>query len=196
METVSLVFATNNEHKVKEVNALLPEFFRIISLESIGCFEDIPENEPSIEGNAIAKARFVYEKYKVDVFAEDTGLEVEALNGAPGVYSARYAGPERNSRENMRLLLHNMVDTENRRARFKTCMALILDGTTHLFEGIAEGEIAFSMSGKEGFGYDPIFIPEGHLISFAEMSQKEKSAISHRARALYKLTEFLRTRNR
>lgn len=194
MTTISLVFATNNAHKVAEVSALLPQFFRITSLESIGCTEDIPENEPTIAGNAIAKAQYVHDRYKIDVFAEDTGLEVEALNGEPGVYSARYAGPERDSKANMRLLLQNLEGKENRMARFRTCMALIMDGHLHLFEGIVEGSISFELSGKEGFGYDPIFIPVGHSKSFAEMSLEEKSTISHRARALNKLIEFLESK--
>ncbi len=191
MTNISLFFATNNVHKVEEVTALLPDFFQIRSLESIGCTEDIPENEPTIAGNAIAKAQYVHDKYMVDVFAEDTGLEVDSLDGEPGVYSARYAGPQRDSIANMRLLLQNLGDKKNRNARFRTCMALIKDGQIHLFEGIVEGTISSELSGKEGFGYDPIFVPAGHSKTFAEMSLKEKSQMSHRARALNKLIEFL-----
>lgn len=191
MTNISLVFATNNAHKVEEVTALLPDFFQIRSLESIGCTEDIPENEPTIAGNAIAKAQYVHDKYKVDVFAEDTGLEVDSLNGQPGVHSARYAGPERDSSANMRLLLQNLEDKKDRNARFRTCMALIKDGQIHLFEGIVKGTISSVLSGKDGFGYDPIFVPEGQLKTFAEMSLEEKSQMSHRARALNKLIEFL-----
>jgi XTP/dITP diphosphohydrolase len=191
MTSISLVFATNNAHKVEEVSALLPAFFQIKSLESIGCTEEIPENEPTIAGNAVAKARYVFDKYKIDVFAEDTGLEVEALNGDPGVFSARYAGPARDSRANIELLLNRLEGKDNRKARFRTCMALILDGQTHLFEGIVEGSITTEMAGGEGFGYDPVFVPEGYSTTFAEMSLEEKGTISHRSRALTKMIAFL-----
>ncbi len=191
MKQFSLVFATNNMHKVEEVEALLPDFFKIKSLESIGCTEDIPENEPTIAGNAIAKAQYVFDKFGIDVFAEDTGLEVDALNGDPGVYSARYAGAARDSKANIQLLLKNLEGKDNRSARFRTCMALILDGQTHLFEGIVEGAISLEMTGQEGFGYDPVFVPNGYSKTFAEMSLEDKSKISHRARALSKLIEFL-----
>lgn len=194
MTNYSLVFATNNAHKVEEVESLLPEFFRIKSLRSIGCEEDIPENEPTIAGNAIAKAQYVFDRYHIDVFAEDTGLEVDALNGDPGIYSARYAGPDRDSKANIELLLKNLEGHENKRARFRTCMALILDGQTHIFEGIVEGTIQSKMAGQEGFGYDPVFVPEGYTTTFAEMTIKEKSKISHRSRALSKLIEFLLNR--
>jgi XTP/dITP diphosphohydrolase len=195
MTSFSLVFATSNVHKVEEVSALLPEFFRIKSLESIGCTEDIPENEPTIAENAIAKALYVFDKYNIDVFAEDTGLEVDALNGEPGVYSARYAGPERDSKANIDLLLKKLEEKDTRKARFRTCMALIMNGQTHLFEGIVEGTIALELAGKEGFGYDPVFLPDGYTKTFAEMSLEEKSKISHRSRALKKLIKFLLEKN-
>lgn len=188
----SIVFATGNTNKVQEANIALGEAFQIISLKDIGCEEELPEDHPTLEGNALQKARYVYQHYKAPCFSEDTGLEVEALGGAPGVFSARFAGPGRDSQANMSLLLEKLQGNVNRRARFRTVIALILDdGTEHLFEGIVEGRIAGHKSGGQGFGYDPVFIPEGHDRSFAEMSIREKNEISHRARAIAKLKAFL-----
>lgn len=188
---ISIVFATGNQNKVKEVNELLDDGIEIASLESIGCDEDIPETQPTIEGNALQKARYVVDNYKVDCFAEDTGLEIEALNGEPGVFSARYAGEQRDSEANMTLVLERLKNQNNRKAHFKTVVALSLNGKEYLFEGIAKGEISTQKSGKKGFGYDPIFIPEGFDKSFAEMSSVEKNAISHRGKAINKLKKFL-----
>lgn len=190
----SLIFATGNPHKVREVNAMLGDDFNIKSLRDIGCQEDIPETQPTIEGNALQKARYVVEHYGVDCFSEDTGLEVDALDGAPGVLSARYAGPERDPEANMDLLLRNLAPYENRRARFRTVIALIMNGREHTFEGIVEGHIAPGRRGDGGFGYDPVFIPAGYGRSFAEMDTEEKNAISHRGRAIRKLVEFLQNR--
>jgi XTP/dITP diphosphohydrolase len=192
-----LVFATGNSHKVQEAAALLEGAFHIISLKELGCQEELPEDQPTLEGNALQKARYLHQHYKVDCFSEDTGLEVEALDGAPGVYSARFAGPGRSSEDNMALLLERLRGQSHRRARFRTVIALILDGQEHLFEGIVQGTIAHEKRGGQGFGYDPVFIPEGHDRSFAEMSAAEKNAISHRAKAVAKLKDFLlgKTRN-
>lgn len=186
-----VVFATGNEHKVKEVNAALKGAFEAISLRSIGCEEELPENSPTLEGNALEKARYVYQHYQVDCFSEDTGLEVEALDGAPGVYSARYAGPARDAEANMALLLGRLRGIENRRARFRTVIALILDGQEYTFEGVVNGSIAHEKKGAQGFGYDPIFMPDGFSRTFAQMSAEEKNAISHRGRAMGKLKAFL-----
>lgn len=187
----SIVFATHNPNKVREVQEILPAHFSIQSLADIGCTEDIPETQPTIEGNAVQKARYVYERYGVNCFAEDTGLEVAALDGAPGVYTARYAGPQRDADDNMDLLLQNLAGKADRSARFKTVIALLLDGETHTFEGIVDGQIAEERSGTGGFGYDPVFLPEGRQESFAEMEKAAKNAISHRARALSGLLAFL-----
>jgi len=188
---ISIVFATGNQNKVKEVNELLDDGIEIASLKSIGCDEDIPETQPTIEGNALQKARYVVDNYKVDCFAEDTGLEIEALNGEPGVFSARYAGEQRDSEANMALVLEQLKDQTNRKAHFKTVVALSLNGKEYLFEGIAKGEISTKKKGEKGFGYDPIFIPEGYDKSFAQMSSVEKNAISHRGKAINKLKKFL-----
>jgi XTP/dITP diphosphohydrolase len=177
--SISIVFATGNPNKVKEVNELLDDGIKIVSLEAIGCQEDIPETQPTIEGNALQKARYVVENYKVDCFAEDTGLEIEALNGEPGVFSARYAGEQRDSEANMALVLEKLANQNNRKAHFKTVVALSLNGKEYLFEGIAKGEISIKKDGEKGFGYDPIFIPEGFDKSFAQMTSVEKNAISH-----------------
>lgn len=190
----SIVFATSNQHKVSEVNQLLEGHFEIKSLSDIGITEEIPETSPTIAGNALQKARYVYEKYSVNCFAEDTGLEVEALNGEPGVYSARYAGPERNSQANMALVLNKLDGQENRSARFLTVVALIIDGEEFLFEGIAEGSMLTEKKGDKGFGYDPIFQPAGYEKSFAQMDATAKNEISHRGKAIRKLIEFLRQR--
>lgn len=187
----SIVFATGNENKVKEVNAALKGAFDIKSLKDIGCAEELPETSPTLEGNALEKARYVYRHYRADCFAEDTGLEVEALGGAPGVYSARYAGPARDPEANMSLLLNNLRGKSNRRARFRTVVALILDGQEFLFEGIANGQIIHLRKGNQGFGYDPIFMPDGFGRTFAQMSAEEKNAVSHRGRAMEKLRVFL-----
>jgi XTP/dITP diphosphohydrolase len=188
---LSIVFATANQNKVKEVNELLDDGIEIVSLKAIGCHEDIPETQPTIEGNALQKARYVLENYKVDCFAEDTGLEIEALNGEPGVYSARYAGEQRDSEANMALVLQKLTNKTNRKARFKTVVALILNGKEYLFEGIANGEISTKKHGQKGFGYDPIFIPKDFDKSFAEMTSVEKNEISHRGKAINKLKKFL-----
>lgn len=187
----TLVFATQNKNKAKEIEGLLPGKIIVKTLADIGCKEDIPEEQPTLEGNALQKARYVYEKYGVDCFADDTGLEVEVLNGEPGVYSARYAGPEKDSEANMDLLLEKLSGKENRKAQFRTAIALILDGKEYTFEGKVVGAIANQRSGDEGFGYDPIFVPEGETRSFAQMPLSEKNKISHRGRAIKKLSEFL-----
>lgn len=187
------IFATNNHHKLEEVEAIIGEKIEILSLKDIGCQADIPETADTLEGNALQKARFVYENYHRDCFADDTGLEVEALNGAPGVYSARYAGDAHNSEANMRKLLHELEGVENRKARFRTVFALILNGKEHLFEGIVNGEITQTRRGMSGFGYDPIFVPEGYTQTFAEMGDELKNKISHRALGVQKLCKFLNT---
>lgn len=185
------VFATNNAHKLEEVSYILGEKVELLSLKDIGCHEDIPETADTLEGNALLKARFIAEKYHMDCFADDTGLEVEALGGAPGVYSARYAGDGHDSEANMRKLLKDMEGMENRKARFRTVFALIVDGKEHLFEGIVKGEIIANRKGTSGFGYDPIFVPEGYTQTFAEMGNELKNKISHRAVATNKLCRFL-----
>lgn len=187
------IFATNNHHKLEEVEAIIGEKIEILSLKDIGCQADIPETADTLEGNALQKARFVYENYHRDCFADDTGLEVEALNGAPGVYSARYASDAHNSEANMRKLLHELEGVENRKARFRTVFALILNGKEHLFEGIVNGEITQTRRGMSGFGYDPIFVPEGYTQTFAEMGDELKNKISHRALGVQKLCKFLNT---
>jgi XTP/dITP diphosphohydrolase len=192
METI--VFATANQHKVREVNQLLGDQYRILSLKDIGCQEDIPETQDTIAGNARQKARYLKANYGHDCFAEDTGLEIDALDGAPGVYTARYAGPQRDPQANMQLVLEQLADTNERSARFRTVIALILDGKEYLFEGVAEGKIAEQQSGSEGFGYDPIFIPEGYAQTFAELDSAEKNAISHRGKAVEKLAQFLNSK--
>jgi XTP/dITP diphosphohydrolase len=186
-----LVFATNNLNKIKEVQSLLPNSIEIISLESIGCLEDIPETANTIEGNAIQKANYVTEKYGYDCFADDTGLEVEALNGDPGVDSAHYAGHQRNSADNMDKLLKNLDNQSNRNAQFKTVIALNLKGKQYLFTGIAKGEIIQEKRGEKGFGYDPIFQPEGFSETFAQLSLEQKGQISHRGKATKQLIDFL-----
>lgn len=188
---MKIVFATNNPHKVAEVNEVLGDAFQIILLQEIGCEEDIPETQPTLEGNALQKARYVKENYGTDCFAEDTGLEIEALNGEPGVITARYAGPSRDPYSNINLVLNKLHNKENRNAQFRTVIALILNGEEYLFEGIVKGTIALEKRGTGGFGYDPIFVPEGYDQTFAELSSEIKSEISHRARATRKLTVFL-----
>ena len=185
------VFATNNAHKLEEVSAILKDKVELLSMKDINCTVDIPETADTLEGNALIKARFIFENYHSNCFADDTGLEVEALDGAPGVYSARYAGDAHNSEANMKKLLHDLEGAENRKAQFRTVFALIIDGKEHLFEGIVKGEIIRHRRGNSGFGYDPIFVPEGYTQTFAEMGNELKIKISHRALATNKLCKFL-----
>lgn len=187
-----LVFATNNAHKLDEIRAILGNKMEVLSLADIHCFDDIPETADTLDGNALIKARYVYEKYGYDCFADDTGLEVEALHGAPGVHTARYAYPDRHDPEaNTQKLLAELDGQENRRARFRTAIALIQAGEEHLFEGVVEGEIPTEKRGTQGFGYDPVFIPEAEGLTFAELGVEVKNRISHRARAVEKLCRFL-----
>ena len=187
-----LVFATNNVHKLEEIRAILGDKVEILSLNDIDCHADIPETADTLQGNAALKAQYIYENYGLDCFADDTGLEVEALNGAPGIYSARYAGGEgHDSEANMKKLLSEMQDKDNRRARFRTVICLIEGGKEHFFEGIVNGSIIRERKGGAGFGYDPVFIPDGYSETFAEMGNDEKNKISHRARAVQKLCEYL-----
>jgi len=188
---MNLVFASNNKHKIKEINSLLGDSFRLLSLHDINIREDIPEEEPQLEGNALAKARFVYNLTGLDVFADDTGLEIASLNGLPGVHSARFAGENKDSSANIEKVLLMLGKSENREARFRTVIALILEKKEYLFEGIVNGTIISEIKGTGGFGYDPIFVPEGKNLTFAEMGLNEKNTISHRARAFEKLREFL-----
>lgn len=185
------VFATNNVHKLEEVTAILDEKVELLNMNDIDCHTDIPETAETLEGNALLKAKYIFENYHLDCFADDTGLEVEALNGAPGVYSARYAGDAHNSEANMKKLLLDLEGTDNRKAQFRTVFALIIDGKEHFFEGIVKGEITRNPKGTSGFGYDPIFIPEGYTQTFAEMGNDLKNKISHRALATQKLCKFL-----
>ena len=188
---MQLVFASNNKNKIKEIQALLSDTIQIISLEDIGCTEDIPETAETIEGNAILKANYVTEKYGYNCFADDTGLEVEVLNGAPGVYSARYAGEQKDANDNIDKLLSELKDKTNRNANFKTVICLNLNGTQQLFTGIINGKIIDEKIGTNGFGYDPIFIAEGHDKTFAELTLEEKAHISHRGIAVAQLIAFL-----
>lgn len=188
---MKLVFASNNQNKINEIKAMLPKSIELLSLKDINCNEDIPETAKTIEGNAILKANYVNQKYNLPCFADDTGLEVEALNGEPGVYSARYAGENKNSDDNMNKLLENLKDKTNRNAQFKTVIALNLNSEQHLFEGIAKGKIISERKGEKGFGYDPIFVPEGFTSTFAEMEMSKKAKLSHRGKATQKLIQFL-----
>jgi len=188
---MKIVFATNNPNKLKEIQSLIPKEIEIISLNEIGCNEDIPETGDSLEANAFQKAHYIKDNFNYDCFADDTGLEIDELNGDPGVYSARYAGPERNANANMNKVLNELKGNKNRKAQFRTAIALILEGEEHLFEGKVEGYISKDKQGNEGFGYDPIFIPENDIRSFAQMSMQEKGAISHRGRAVRKLVAYL-----
>ena len=188
---MKLVFASNNKNKIQEIQALVPNIIQIVSLEEIGCIEDIPETADTIEGNAILKANYVTEKYGFDCFADDTGLEVDALNGAPGVYSARYAGEQKDANDNMDKLLSELKDESNRKANFKTVIALNLNGKQNLFTGIINGKIIEEKIGTNGFGYDPIFVADGFDKTFAELSMEEKSTISHRGIAVKELILFL-----
>lgn len=188
---MQLVSATNNANKIKEIKQLLPTSLNLLSLQEINCLVDIPETSNTIMGNAIQKAQYVYNNYGYNCFADDTGLEVEVLKGEPGVYSARYAGEHKNADDNMDLLLSKLYEKENRKARFITVIALIIDGEVNCFEGIVDGTITKEKSGKEGFGYDPIFKPNGYNITFSEMELDEKNKISHRGIAVRKLVDFL-----
>lgn len=185
-----IVFATNNAHKLDEVRAVLRNSAEVVSLAEIGCFDEIPETGTTLAENAILKARYVKDKYGVDCMADDTGLEVEALDGKPGVFSARYAGPRQNAADNMQLLLKNLSGKENRKARFCTVIVLIKSDELHCFEGEIEGTIIEVPRGTAGFGYDPVFVPDGYNVTFAEMGADEKNRISHRARAVQKLAGF------
>ena len=192
---INLIFATNNPHKLDEVKQKLNGAFLIQTLQDIGCVDDLPETSDTLEGNALQKARYLHEKYGCNCFADDTGLEVEALNNAPGVYSARYAGEAKNSEANMDKLLRELSGQSNRKARFRTVIALILDDKEYLFEGVATGTILEERQGDKGFGYDPLFLPDGYAKSFAQLSMDEKNAISHRGRATEKLLTFLNEYN-
>ena len=189
---MKLVFATNNRHKLNEVRAIVGDRVEVLSLNDIDCHDDIPETADTLQGNALIKAHYIYEKYGVDCFADDTGLEVEALDGAPGVYSARYAGEECDSEANMHKLLHNLTGKNNRNAQFRTVIALIIKGEEKLFNGIVKGTITERKMGESGFGYDPIFVPEGFSDSFAQMSSEMKNSISHRYRATQQLNDYLK----
>jgi len=191
MEKIRLCFASNNAHKLDEVRAMLPANFEILSLRDIGCFDELPENQRTIEGNALEKARYVFEKYGIDCFADDTGLEVESLGGDPGVDTAHYAGPERDADRNMALLLKNLEGKSNRKARFKTVFSLFWKGEMYTFEGLVPGIIATEKMGIHGFGYDPVFIPDGFVQSFAELGVDIKNRLSHRAAATRQMADFL-----
>lgn len=193
---MEIVFASNNLHKIKEINNVLGDSFKLLSLSDIKMEEDIPEDEPTLEGNALQKARFIHRATGMNVFADDTGLETEALNGEPGVHSARFAGENKNSEANIDKLLSLMENNTNRKARFRTVIALILEGKEYLFEGIVTGKIISERRGRMGFGYDPVFIPDGSKVTFAEMELDEKNLISHRARAFAKLKSFLISQSR
>lgn len=188
---MDLVFATHNPNKLKEIKAMLPANINLLSLDDIGCTEEIPETSDTIEGNAIQKAEFVKKKYGYNCFGDDTGLEVAALEGAPGVYSARYAGDQKDSQANMRKLLKDLQEKEDRQARFKTVIALQLADTKKIFTGICRGIITRNIRGDQGFGYDPVFLPEGETQTFAEMSVEKKSELSHRGRAVRELIAYL-----
>lgn len=191
-----LIFATNNAHKLAEVEAVLGDRFRLLTPRDYGITEEIPEEQPTLEGNALQKARYIHERTGCDCFADDTGLEVEALGGAPGVHSARYATDGHDFAANNRLLLRNLAGASTRRARFRTVIALILDGREMLFQGAVEGRIAETEAGCGGFGYDPLFVPEGCDRTFAEMTDEQKNALSHRGRAVRKLAEYLHNRTK
>lgn len=188
---LQLVFASNNNNKIKEIQQLVPTDIQILSLKDIGCEADIPETADTIEGNAILKANYVTEHYGYPCFADDSGLEIDALNGAPGVYSARYAGSQRNDNDNMNKVLEKLQNETNRKANFKTVIALNMNGEQHLFTGIINGEIIHEKRGTNGFGYDPVFVADGYQKTFAELTMEEKSTISHRGKALKQLVSFL-----
>jgi len=188
---MKLVFATQNENKAQEIQSLLPEYFKIITLKDIRCFDEIPETAETLEGNSLLKASFISETYNLNCFADDTGLEIEALDNRPGVYSARYAGPEKSAAANINKVLLELEGKTARNAQFRTIITLILNKSTFTFEGIVRGEIISEKRGENGFGYDPIFVPQGEVRTFAEMSLEEKNKHSHRARAFQKMIEFL-----
>ena len=189
---MKLVFATNNKHKLEELQAILGDQFTLLSLKDIECFDEIPEEQPTLEGNARQKAYYIYDKFGMNCFADDTGLEIKALNGEPGVYSARYAGEDKNSEANMKKVLEKLTKINEREARFRTVISLVIDGEEKQFEGIVNGEILTEKRGDSGFGYDPIFKPEGLDQSFAEMGLEDKNKISHRGRAVQKLVDYLK----
>lgn len=191
---MKICFATNNSKKIEEVKVAIGSQFELVSLKEIGCFDELPESGDTLDHNAFEKARYVKEHFGVDCFADDTGLEVEALNGSPGVYSGRFAGEPRSDERNIDLLLEKMEGQTNRKARFRTVIALILEGKEYQFEGIAEGEILHRRVGEKGFGYDPVFRPTGFDRTFAELSLEEKNEISHRGKAIKALAEFLSQR--
>ncbi|MBT5858919.1 MAG: non-canonical purine NTP diphosphatase [Flavobacteriales bacterium] len=188
---MKLVFATNNPNKLSEIRDLVPKGIEILSLKDINCNEELPETKPTLEGNALQKAKYVFDNYGYNCFADDTGLEIDELGGEPGVYSARYAGEDCKAEDNMNLVLQKLEGEENRIAEFRTVIVLIIDGTETLFEGECKGEITKTKSGVEGFGYDPIFTPKGYKVTFAEMTKTEKGKISHRGKAVEKLVGFL-----
>ena len=190
---MNLVFATNNEHKLQEIRSILGDSINLLNLKDIDCHEDIPETGSTLEANASQKARYIFEKYKINCFADDTGLEIPALNGEPGVYSARYAGDEKSSGKNMLKVLNNLTGITDRSARFRTVISLIIDGEERLFEGIITGKIIESPKGNQGFGYDPIFVPDNYDMTFAELGNNVKNKISHRAKAVKKLADHLKT---
>ena len=191
---LKLVFATNNKNKIKEIKHLIGNSIELLNLEDIGCLEEIPETADTIKGNAIQKAEYIYKNYGYNCFADDTGLEIEALNGEPGVFSARYAGEQKSAEDNMNKVLTQLNDKTNKNARFKTVIALIIDGNLICFEGIVEGEITHTKSGTEGFGYDPIFKPKGYDCTYSEMSLDVKNTMSHRAIATGKLINYLKSK--
>lgn len=188
-----LVFATNNRHKLEEVSEILGDKIELLSLQDIDCTTDIPETADTLEGNALLKAQFIYDNYGLNAFADDTGLEIEALGNEPGIYSARYAGEDKDSQANMLKVLQKLEGVSNRKAQFRTAVSLILDGKPYLFEGIIKGKIIEEKRGEAGFGYDPIFVPDGYNKTFAELGNDIKNRISHRALAINKLSEFLRS---
>lgn len=190
---IKIVFATNNRHKLRELQQILGNKFELLALDDIKCFEEIPETSPTIEENSMEKAEYVYTKFKTDCFADDTGLEIEALDGRPGVYSARYAGDEKNMDKNIEKVLLELQNSDNRKARFKTVVSLILNGEKYQFEGTIKGKIIKEKRGTGGFGYDPVFVPKGYDITFAEMDASLKNRISHRGIAVQKLVDFLNT---
>ena len=193
---MKITFATNNQNKLNEVQNQLGDAFELGTLLEIGCTEDVPETSNTIEGNAIQKAQYIWDMYQVNCFADDTGLMIESLNGEPGVYSARYAGDQKDSNDNIELVLNNLLGKKNRKAYFQTTIALIIDGEITTFSGRINGLIRLKKSGKDGFGYDPIFEPAGFDVTFSEMSMEQKNAISHRGKAVKKLVHFLQQRQR
>lgn len=188
-----ICFATNNRGKLEEIRKQIGDRYKVLSLSDIGCLEELPETQLTIAGNSMQKAEYVNIRYSIDCFADDTGLEVDALDGAPGVISSRYAGPQCNPEDNIQLLLKNLEGVENRSARFRTVITLIIDGEMHQFEGLVEGKITTERHGEKGFGYDPVFQPEGYSVTFAQLSVEEKNQISHRGKAAKKMVDFFKT---